>query len=270
MGDGTMRTMLLALLAMVACSGPPRQAVTGPPAMPAMLRVGVSPDAPPVAFMREGRIVGIEPDLGQALADQSRRSLALIPMGFDELLPALLDGRVDVVMSGMSVTPARQVRVAFADPYMRGGLMPACRRADGSKFATRQAIVGGGGNVGVRAGSTAESWAQANLRYANVAVYPTIADAARELAQGRLDLIVSDAPQVAWAVSEHSGVLQVVRVLLTQEDIAWAFRPQDVRLRDAANAALAAMRQDGRLRAILQRWIPYLDQLERARSQGGA
>ena len=74
---------------------------------------------------------------------------------------------------------------------------------------------------------------------------------------------MSDIPQIAWAVSEYSSNVQVVRVRLTQEDIAWAFRPQDTRLRDAANTALAGWRQDGRLHAILLRWIPYLDDLDR-------
>src|SRR5262245_64588583 len=240
---GAMRVGLVGLLAVLGCTVPGPQ--VRQPMPTGMLRVGVSPDAPPMAFMQDGRIVGVEPDLAQALSDQSRRPLALIPLEFNALIPALLEGRIDAIMSGMSVTPARQVRVAFADPYMRGGLLPACRRADAAKFGTRQAIVGTGGNIGVRAGSTAESWAQANMPYANVATYPSIGDAARELAQGRLDLIISDAPQVAWAVSEHAGMLQVLRVMLTQEDIAWAFRREDVRLRDAANVALSTMRQDG-------------------------
>ena len=60
---------------------------------------------------------------------------------------------------------------------------------------------------------------------------------------------MSDIPQTRWAVSEYSSNVQVVRVRLTQEDIAWAFRPQDTRLRDAANVALAGWRRDGRLHA---------------------
>jgi ABC-type amino acid transport substrate-binding protein len=267
MRDGSMRAgLVLVLLAVLGCEGPaPRQAATRLGGTQGMLRVGVSPDAPPVVFRREGRIVGVEPDLAQALADQSRQSVALVPMTFDELIPALLDRRIDIIMSGMTVTPARQVRVAFGDPYMHSGLLPACKRDQASNYASRDAIVHMGGNVGVRMGSTAESWAQANLQYANVATYPSILDAAREMAQGRLDLILSDAPQVAWAVSEHAGMLQVLRILLTHEEIAWAFRPEDTRLREAANAALATMRSTGRLHTILQRWIPFLDQLERAR-----
>ncbi len=257
---------LVGLVVLLGCTAPnPQPSRAGPGAARGILRVGVSPDAPPMAFMREGRIVGVEPDLAQALSDQSHRPLALIPMEFNALIPALLDGRIDAIMSGMSVTPAREVRVSFAQPYMRGGLLPACRRADASKYPTQKSIISTGGNVGVRMGSTAESWAQANMPYANVAVYPSIGEAARELSEGRLDLIITDAPQLAWAVSVHAGTLQVLPVLLTHENIAWAFRRENVRLREAADAALAGMRQDGRLHAVLQRWIPYLDQLERAR-----
>ena len=231
-----------------------------------MLRVGVSPDAPPIAFMREGRIVGIEPDLAQALVDHFRRPLALDADGVRIADPraARRPHRRHHVRHDRDAGAAR---CGWRSPIRTcaRASWPASGAATLAKYRTRDAILATAGNVGVRAGSTAESWAQANLPYANIASYPSITDAARELSQGRLDLIISDTPQVAWAVSEYSGMLQVVRVLLTQEDIAWAFRPQDTRLRDAANGALAAMRQDGRLRGILQRWIPYLDELERAR-----
>jgi len=253
---------VLAVVAAVGCSSSTGQ-VTPRSTDEPVLRVGVSPDAPPIAFIRDGRIVGIEPDLGQALVDHFRRPLVLVTMDWESLIPALLDGRIDAIMSGMTITPAREVRVAFADPYMRSGLVAATRRGDASKYKTKDAIVRSSATVGVRSGSTAESWARSNLSFATIAPYPNIRDAARELSQGRLDLIVSDVPQTAWAVSEYSGNLQMVRVRLTQEDIAWAFRPQDTRLRDAATAALARCRQDGRLRSILQRWIPYLDELER-------
>jgi polar amino acid transport system substrate-binding protein len=263
MGSRLARAAALLVVAIVGCSTGGSRVTAGTGADQPVLRVGVSPDAPPIAFHRDGRIVGIEPDLGQALVDHFRRPLVLVPLDWESLIPALLDGRIDAIMSGMTITPARQVRVAFADPYMRSGLVAAVRRGDVPKYKTRDAIVRAAANVGVRGGSTAEGWARSTLSFANVASYPSIRDAARELSQGRLDMIVSDIPQVAWAVSEYSGNLQVVRVRLTQEDIAWAFRPQDTRLRDAANGALAGWRQDGRLHAILQRWIPYLDDLQR-------
>src|SRR4029450_11945767 len=111
---GAMRAGLVVLLAVFGCTVPGPQ-VREPMTSP-MLRVGVSPDAPPMAFMQDGRIVGVEPDLAQALSDQSRRPLALIPMEFNALIPALLEGRIDAIMSGMALTPARQGRGAVAGP----------------------------------------------------------------------------------------------------------------------------------------------------------
>jgi ABC-type amino acid transport substrate-binding protein len=106
-----------------------------------VLRVGVSPDAPPIAFMREGRIVGVEPDLAQALVNHFQRPLALVPMDWQSLIPALLAGRVDAIMSGMTITQAREVRVAFADPYMRSGLAPL-RKGGGLVDAPGRGLVG--------------------------------------------------------------------------------------------------------------------------------
>jgi polar amino acid transport system substrate-binding protein len=230
-----------------------------------MVRVGTSPDAPPISFVRNGRVTGIEPDLAQALADQLRRPVQLVPMRWDDLVPALLRGTIDVIMSGMTVTAARQVRVAFGDSYLQSGLVPVVRSDSVGKYGTLEAIRQATANVGIRANSTADRWVRDNLRFATVVPYPNLEDAARELAQGRLDMFVTDIPIAAWMVSQHEGSLQLVRIRLTREDIAWAFRLNDPQLRAAANAALARLRQDGTLRTILQRWLPYLSDLERWR-----
>ena len=86
------RTVLLAVVTMFGCAAGARQVTTGPAAAPPVIHVGISPDAPPIAFIRDGRIVGVEPDLGQALADQTRLPIALVPLDWESLIPALLDG----------------------------------------------------------------------------------------------------------------------------------------------------------------------------------
>jgi ABC-type amino acid transport substrate-binding protein len=257
--------MVLAVAMVAACGPTVSTSRQGPAPGAGMIRVGTSPDAPPVSFVRNGRFTGIEPDLAQSLADQLRRPVQLIPMRWDELVPSLLRGNIDIIMSGMTVTAARQVRVAFSDPYLQSGLVPVVRRDSAGKYDNLAAIRDASANVGVRTNSTAERWVRDNLNYATVVPYPNLEDASRELAQGRLDMFVTDIPIAAWMVSQHEGDIQLVRIRLTHEDIAWGFRPGDTQLRAAANAALARWRQDGTLRAILQRWIPYLSDLERWR-----
>jgi ABC-type amino acid transport substrate-binding protein len=119
----------LATAVTIACGTGTSRQTKGAGADQFVLRVGVSPDAPPIAFMREGRIVGVEPDLAQALVNHFQRPLALVPMDWQSLIPALLAGRVDAIMSGMTITQAREVRVAFADPYMRPGSLRYGRAA---------------------------------------------------------------------------------------------------------------------------------------------
>ena len=265
MRRAAMRAAILLAVAMLSACGPPPPPRQAPAPTVGMVRVGTSPDAPPISFIRNGRVTGIEPDLAQALADQLRHPVQLVPMRWDELVPALLRGNIDIIMSGMTVTRARQVRVAFGDPYLESGLVAVVRRDSVGKYATLDAMRQASANVGVRTNSTAELWVRDNLRFATVVPYPNLEDAARELAQGRIDMFVTDIPIAAWMVSQHEGDLQLVRVRLTRENIAWAFRVNDTQLRDAANAALARLRANGTLRTILQRWLPYLSQMERWR-----
>ena len=256
--------LALAVMLLAAC-GPASPPARPAPATSAMIRVGTSPDAPPVSFVQNGKVTGIEPDFAQALADQLGRPVQLVPMRWPDLVPSLLRGNIDIIMSGMTVTRARQVRVAFSDPYLQSGQVAVVRRDTVGRYSTLDAIRDATVNVGVRTNSTAAQWVRDNMRYATAVPYPNLEDAARELSQGRLDMFVTDIPIAAWMVSQHEGDLQLVRIRLTHEDIAWAFRPNDTQLLAATNGALARWRQDGTLRTILRRWLPYLSDLERWR-----
>ena len=77
------------------------------------LRVGVSPDYPPVIFERDGEIVGIEADFAHRLGRDLHRPIEFVEIPFPDLLDALEAGEIDVVMSGLSNTPDRASRVQF-------------------------------------------------------------------------------------------------------------------------------------------------------------
>ena len=74
---------------------------------PKLLRVGVSPDAPPLVFKENDKIVGLEADLAAALAVHLGKELVLVERPWDELIPSLTDNQIDIIMSGMSFTVAR-------------------------------------------------------------------------------------------------------------------------------------------------------------------
>ncbi len=86
------------------------------------LRVGLAPTFPPLeAVSKKGRIIGFDVDLAHLIASDLGVRLKLVPMGFGELLPALRAGRLDMVISGLTITARRNRRVVFIGPYLMAG-----------------------------------------------------------------------------------------------------------------------------------------------------
>lgn len=92
------------------------------------LRVALSADRPPLNLKnRSGQIVGFEVDIVRALATAMGLELELVPTPFAELLPAVESGRADLAISGLTMTPERNARVAFAGPYFVSGMSVLAR-----------------------------------------------------------------------------------------------------------------------------------------------
>ncbi|HUL21379.1 MAG TPA: transporter substrate-binding domain-containing protein [Thermodesulfobacteriota bacterium] len=86
------------------------------------LIVGTAASMPPLNMTtKEGEIIGAEIDLARAFASAMEVKLTLSRMPFNELLPALEKGQVDMILSGMTMTPQRNLKVAFVGPYFASG-----------------------------------------------------------------------------------------------------------------------------------------------------
>jgi polar amino acid transport system substrate-binding protein len=81
---------------------------------PNVLRVGVSTNAPPLIYRQGTEIVGLEAELAKKFGDYLGKSVAFIELPWQEQIPALLANNTDIIMSGMSITSMRQVRIAFS------------------------------------------------------------------------------------------------------------------------------------------------------------
>ena len=86
------------------------------------LVVGTAASMPPLNMTtKDGQIIGMEMDLARFFASGMEVKLTLKPMNFNDLLPALEAGQVDMVLSGMTMTPGRNLKVAFVGPYFASG-----------------------------------------------------------------------------------------------------------------------------------------------------
>ena len=112
-------TFALALMLTVAFAG----GATAGPVLDRILKkgelvVGMSGDQPPLnVTARDGRIIGLEVDIASRLASDMGVKLRLATMPFAELLPALSEGKIDLILSGMTMTTKRNLKTAFAGPY---------------------------------------------------------------------------------------------------------------------------------------------------------
>lgn len=228
-------------------------------AVPSTLRVGTSASYPPLTFNADGKLQGVEADLATAVGEHLKVKIQSVELAWEDLIPALNDGRIDVIMSGMSVTDARSKRVLFTDPYMEIGQMALIRTADLVQWARPTALYAKGTRVGVKAGTTGEGFAKADLPDAVISGFGSIEEGTDALIDGKIDIFIHDAPTIwrltANTATEKDGLMGLYRPL-TEEYLAWAVRKKDKALAEALNGSLESLKKDGTLNRIMGRWIP--------------
>lgn len=227
------------------------------------LRVGLSADYPPLQYKQDGAVVGVEPDNARAVAKIMGKELAIFEYPFDELIPALEQGRVDVIMSGMSVTAARSQRVMFAEPYLKVGQMAVMHKDRIGSFAQPWAIYREGVRVGVEPGTTGAAFAERELTEAQISYFADGTEAFAGLRADAIDIYIHDAP-TAWQLANSLETDDLISTYkpLTEEYLAWAVRKDDGALVTELNSALRQMRNNGTLQYIINRWIPVQIQVQ--------
>jgi polar amino acid transport system substrate-binding protein len=225
---------------------------------PPVLRVGTSADYPPLTFYEGGQVKGIEADFARELEQGMKRRVEIQRMPFVDLIPALVAGRIDLIMSGMSVTPERRERVRFTEPYLRVGQMALVRNADLPDRPRRGLSDTPQIRIGFRPGTTGETYLRSAIKQAQLVPMDSIEAGVQALRDKRIDYFVHDAPTI-WRIV--GGLLSTETELtglyrpLTEEYLAWAVRKDDAALADQLNTALAQWRAEGRLDVVLDSWI---------------
>jgi ABC-type amino acid transport substrate-binding protein len=228
----------------------------GPPADPVPLRVGVTANFPPMIYREGGKLAGVEVDFATALGKELGRPVKFVEVDWEDQIPALADGRTDIIMSGMSITLARQLRIAFAKPYMVVGQTVVVRREDATRFALGFPIEPKG-TIGVLKATTGDFLVQQEFPRIKRKAYTSPQDAAKALVKKKIDMIICDSPTAWWLASmnEIQGLV-VVPIYLSREPLAWAMRKSDPDLLASVNTALDKLQADGRATAIIKRWVP--------------
>ncbi|XOV88646.1 MAG: substrate-binding periplasmic protein [Pseudomonadota bacterium] len=234
-------------------------AVAEPAPEVAPLRVGVSAEFEPIAFVVADELQGIEIDFARMLAARFERPLQIKTYAFKDLLDALVNGEVDVVMSAMSITEERKARVRFTEPYMEVGQMAIVRREDASEYGGPQGLAKPGLKVGVHQGSTGEAYVINNLEKANLIAYEGVERGLAGLREGEVDVFIHDST-TSWQLSRSfvNDNLMSLNRFLTRESIAWAVRKDANELQTAIDLVLKDMKSRGQVAEVIQKWLPVI------------
>ncbi len=223
-----------------------------------ILRVGVTPNARPLIFKQKNKIVGLEADLARELAKYLGKSLRFVELKWENQIPALLENRIDIIMSGMSITRLREVRVAFSIPYFKSGQMALIRREDSARFNTGLFALSTSSAIGVIKDTTGEYFVETNFSSVKRKTFSTPQAAAKAVIDKKIDMFIYDAPMILYLASENEiNGLTFLFTLLSEEYLAWGIRKDNKDLLKSANDFLRTINDEGRLNKIIKYWIPF-------------
>ena len=253
-------SILIGLLVFAGCASAPKQEVVAPQA--SLLRVGVSSNSPPLISKKGETNVGLEADLARALGTYLGKEVRFIEVPWKDQIDALLDDQTDIIMSGMSITPLREVRIAFSKPYFRTGQMALIRNKH--KRIAPYGFYGIMGistilRFGVVKGTTGEAFVRRSFPKAkNIETFKTAGEGTEAMLRNKVDILIHDAPMILMLAAENeSGGLTVIPSLLTEEYLAWGLRKSDPQLVESVNLFIDQLNESGELDEMIKRWIPF-------------
>jgi len=228
-----------------------------------LLRVGITSNAPPMAYREHGKYTGLEVELAKGLARYTQRKLRFVELPWEEQIPALLAGKTDIIMSAMSVTDARRYQIAFTNPYLISGQIALVRLADYNRYSDGlSSLLSPTVRVGTIKATTGDFLITRRKSKGMILHLANPDKGAQAVLNNEVDAFVYDLPMNLYLAARYNsqGLAPVV-VPMSREEIAWGVRPDDHKLLSRANAYLATLKKSTQLQNKIIHWIPFYGKL---------
>ena len=219
------------------------------------LKVGINTDSKPFGFINEkGEIDGYDADLAKYIAQyivKDTKRLEFIPITPSSRLIKASTGEVDMVISTVTITPARQEIVAFSIPYDAAG-QAVLIRANSSISALSDLA---GQTVGVVFGTTAEKNMKNLLPTANLRGFRSYNDAYKALKQGQINAITSDDTILSRYVIDD-GSVKLLPKRYSHEPYGIAFKKGNstIKLKENLDFAIRDMQEKNVIPRLRKKW----------------
>ena len=222
------------------------------------LLIATSPDFPPFENLENGEMVGLDIEIGKAVAEKLGLEPEFVSLQFDSILTAVAAGtQADVGISGLTVDPERAKTVDFSDSYYVDDLSVAAMKnnADITANNADEALNKEGVVIAVQSGSSGETYVKENYPKATVQPYGNSTDAFAALQSGQANAVCTNKAVVERMLANAYTDAQVVKSIATGEEYAVAVAQENKALTAAINKALEELQADGTIDALVAKYM---------------
>jgi polar amino acid transport system substrate-binding protein len=210
---------------------------------------------------KKGNFVGFDIDMGKMMAKAMGVKFVPVNTAWDGIIPALVTGKLDIIIAGMTITQERNLKVNFADPYIIVGQTILLNGKNKDAVKSYKDLNDAKYTITSKLGTTGEQSIKRLMPKANYKSFEDSTEAALEVAAGRADAFVYDLPTVAAFFGKQGGKANLVFLdqPFTFEPLAFAVRKGDPDFLNWLNNFLRQIKNDGRYDKMYDKWLRGTD-----------
>jgi len=225
------------------------------------LRVGVVPTLPPGAMRsKEGGIIGFDAEVAERLAADMNVKLEHVPVVWDGLIPGLLASNFDLIITQMTMTPARNLTINFTTSYSSGGMYLAGNKQSAAALKSVEDFNKPTITLATMRGSTTTTVAQRLMPNATIRQFEDEALMIQEVINGRAHAFLASAPRPQFEILANPDKLFLpVETPLVRSSEAMGMRKGDPDFLNFVNNWIFLRQQDGWLKSRREYWFETRD-----------
>jgi polar amino acid transport system substrate-binding protein len=214
-----------------------------------IIKLGTSPDYPPFEYKKDGEVVGFDIALAKEITEKLGMKLEIQELEFNGLIPALQTGKVDFVVSGLTLTPERSTNVDFSNVYYQASIVGIAKEGVDIEDLDNK-------RIGAQLGSIMEGVAkekQNELSNVSVEFLSNNLHLLQELKLGRIDVLLLEEGQVKEILGANPGLIAHV-FPKSGDGYAIAFK-KGSELKEKFNQAIESLEKEGAIEKIANIWF---------------